>query len=757
VNARLLIFDEGGTGLVELVSSLRGEPGLELLAASSRQEALSLLSDRRVDAVLAAEDSTSAGGDGFLEEVARRFPEVVRLALEEDSPARRSAPAGAGPPRPGTVPRSWTGARVRQALRAALRARAIERELALFKKSRAVSDAQLERARRIALRLEEPKSLGEILVELGQLPRSEYERLLAARRRELSIAEILREQGSLDARAFERYLEAKRQEPAKTDRAILVEGGLATEEQFLRALSVKHDIPYVEPEVALVDRSLLSKASIPYLLRHKVLPLRVEGGILTAVLADPSNEPLRGELERIFGAKLSPCCAPSDRIVEALHTLERLREGAVAGGGTSLQYHEIEAGALEDDTGEGAIQIVDYLLLRAIELGASDLHIEPLRNKVRVRARVDGTLRPLTDLPADFAPRVASRVKILAGADIAEKRLHQDGRIFVKAGGRDIDIRVSTYASMFGETLVLRLLDRKRGLLPLEQLSFHPKALAVLRDFVLRTSSGIILVTGPTGSGKTTTLYSFVDYLNDPSLKVITCENPVEYVLDGVVQCSVNEKTGPTFADSLRAIVRQDPDVIVVGEIRDRETASLAVEAALTGHKVLSTLHTEDSVGAAVRLLDMGVEPYLVSSTLGAVVAQRLVREVCPDCRRPAEPRREDLRFLGLDRAELAGCDLVEGAGCAGCGGAGFRGRFAIHEVLLPDDELRDAILRRAPSRELRALARRTPAFLTLQEDGVLKAIAGRTTLGEIVANAPRDGSPRPVARLKEEAWITRL
>ncbi len=757
MQATVLLVGPDLEPLRQVEYALRRESGIHLLRTTSPDEALAVLSGQEVDAVVATGDLDEPDGAGFIEEVGRRFPRVARLAIAdgEDGEAAERRPQAAMSV--GRLERPWTEARVRAAVKATLRERAIEREIGPLRASRAVSEAQLERARRVALQLERPKPIGEILVELGQLARAEYERFLAEWRRQAPIAEILLEQGALAERALRTYREAKQREPDRSDRAILVDGGLVTEEQYLKALCLKHDIPYIEPEVALVDPSLLARASIPYLLRHKVLPLRMENGVLTAAVADPTDTGFLGDLERVFGAKVSPCCACSDRIVEALHTLERLRSGGGSAAATSLQYHEIQGAPLEDDAGEGAIQIVDYLLLRSIELGASDLHIEPLRNKVRVRARVDGMLRPLTDLPADFAPRVASRVKILSGADIAERRLHQDGRIFVRAGGRDMDIRVSTYASMFGETLVLRLLDRKRGLLPLEELCFHPRALVALREVVLRASSGMILVTGPTGCGKTTTLYSFVDHLNDPSLKVISCEDPVEYVLDGVVQCSVNEKTGPTFADSLRAIVRQDPDVIVVGEIRDRETAALAVEAALTGHKVLSTLHTEDSVGAAVRLLDMGIEPYLVSSTLGAVVAQRLVREVCLDCRRSADPSREDLKFLGLERSGLAGCDLVQGAGCPRCGGAGFRGRLGIHEVLVPDDDFRDAILRRAPSRELRALARRTHAFLSLQEDGVLKAIAGRTTLGEIVANAPRDGSPRPLAQLKEAAWTARF
>jgi type IV pilus assembly protein PilB len=300
------------------------------------------------------------------------------------------------------------------------------------------------------------------------------------------------------------------------------------------------------------------------------------------------------------------------------------------------------------------------------------------------------------------------------------------------------------------------LLDRRRGLIPLDALAFEPRILATLREIVLRSSSGLVLITGPTGSGKTTTMYSFVDFTKDETLKIISCENPVEYVLDGTTQCSVNEKSGPTFADSLRAIVRQDPDVIVVGEIRDGTTAELATEAALTGHKVFSTFHTEDGVATVIRLLEMKVEPFLVASTLACVIAQRLVRRICPNCRRPVEPSKKDLRFLGLNRDYLRGVPLLAGAGCPECGGTGYKGRMGIHEVLLLDDDFRDAILQRAPSKDLRRIAKTIPGFLTLQEDGLLKVAAGYTSLSEIADNAPRDRDLRDLPTIRDVAAMRR-
>jgi type IV pilus assembly protein PilB len=619
-----------------------------------------------------------------------------------------------------------------------------------------VTGEQLKRARRVATRMQQPKPLGEILVEMGQLARSEHDRVVRIYRSQLTLASILHEDGVLDEAKMARYEEAKASDPDKTEREILLGKDLVTEEQFLKALSIKHDIPYVEPDVSLVDTELLSRIPISYLIKQRVLPFRASEDRLTMLMSDPLNGDLIQDLERTYGMQVAPCGAPSDKILEALKTLERLKDSSVEDT-TTLEYHEIRQTSGGEDTVEGAVRIVDHLIYQAIELGASDLHIEPLRSKVRVRVRVDGVLRGLTDLPVDFAPRITARCKVLASMDIAERRLHQDGRFFVRTENRDVDIRVSSYATISGETLVLRLLDRRRGLIPVDRLGFEPRVLTMLREIVLRTSSGLVLITGPTGSGKTTTMYSFVDFVNSESLKVITCENPVEYILEGTTQCSINEKNGPTFGDSLKAIVRQDPDIIVVGEIRDKTTAALAAEAALTGHKVFSTFHTEDAVTAVIRLLEMGLEPFLVASTLSCIVAQRLVRRVCQDCARQGKYTRRDLRFLGLSSEELSGIPLAEGAGCSACGGTGFKGRSGIHEVLLLDDDFRDAILCRAPSKELRHLARKLHGFLTLQEDGLLKVVAGVTTLSEVADNAPRDPESRPVPTIQEVAAMRRF
>ena len=620
-----------------------------------------------------------------------------------------------------------------------------------------VSPKDIERAERIRARLETPRPLGDVLLEMGAVSQDKLEVVERRRRQRMSLVELLIEDGALEQEGAEAYWEAKAAEPTPTDRQALIESGLVKEEDYLKALGSRLDIPFIEPAIGEIQTDLYQKIPFAYLLKNLVLPLRADDGSLQVVVAYPEDEAVIAEVEQTFGMRTKRYCSTVFRVTETLRTLERLRGKPADRDAFKIQYRELDhAKEGQQESGEEAIQLVDYLLSRAVEMGASDLHIEPNLNRIRVRVRVDGVLHHLTDLPVDFTARVIARIKILARADVTEKRHHQDGKIHVRVGGSEIDIRVSTYVSMFGETVVLRLLDRDRGILPLVDVGFQPRAFSTLEEVVLRSSSGLVLTVGPTGSGKTTTLYSFIDHANDPTEKVISAEDPVEYVIDGVVQCSVNEKTGPTFADSLRAIVRQDPDTIIVGEIRDGTTAHLAVEAALTGHKVFSTFHTEEAVGTFVRLLEMGIEPFLVASTISAVIAQRLVRRLCYDCQIPHRPTPAELRFLNIEREEASGYRFLATKGCSSCAGTGFRGRVAVHEVLVPDDRFRQAVLDRASSSELRVLARTLPEFLTIQEDGILKAMAGITSLQEIIENAPRDTGARSLSDLKKIARTRR-
>ncbi len=376
------------------------------------------------------------------------------------------------------------------------------------------------------------------------------------------------------------------------------------------------------------------------------------------------------------------------------------------------------------------IRLINALLAEAVKEGASDIHIEPFEEKLVVRFRIDGVLREVLQPKRSLAPLIISRIKVMAKLDIAEKRLPQDGRISLRVGGRAVDVRVSTLPSSHGERVVLRLLDKQAGRLDLEQLGMKPAELAAMESLI-RRPHGIILVTGPTGSGKTTTLYAVLSRLNDRSRNVITVEDPIEYYLPGINQTQVNIKVDMTFARGLRAILRQDPDIVMVGEIRDLETAEIAVQASLTGHLVLSTLHTNTAVGTITRLRDMGVEPFLLSSSIIGVLAQRLVRRLCPDCKEAHAATAADLTTLGLKPLDQQDITLYRPVGCKACNQLGYRGRLGIFELVLVDDKIQDLIHDGAGEHELEKFARRHTAGM--RQNAADKVLAGETSLEEMV------------------------
>jgi general secretion pathway protein E len=386
-----------------------------------------------------------------------------------------------------------------------------------------------------------------------------------------------------------------------------------------------------------------------------------------------------------------------------------------------------------DDDDAPIIRYVNAIIFKASSERASDVHIESFEDKLKVRFRVDGVLYDVASEEKSFQAAIISRIKVMAGLNIAEKRLPQDGRIGLKIAGKEVDIRVSTVPTQFGERIVMRLLDKTGAVLDLEQLGIEPRNLSMLKK-LLDKPNGIVLVTGPTGSGKTTTLYACLTYINKPDLNILTVEDPIEYQLDGIGQMQVNSKIDFTFASGLRAILRQDPDVVMVGEIRDAETAEIAIQASLTGHLVLSTLHTNDSAGAVSRLIDMGVEPFLVSSSLLAVVAQRLVRRLCKHCRVPYEISDAELRELSLNPATVQTRTAYKAGqtDCPHCQGSGYTGRLGIHELLIIDDEVRSQILQRLDSNSIKNSAIKR-GFATLRADGGLKVLAGVTTVEEVL------------------------
>ena len=478
--------------------------------------------------------------------------------------------------------------------------------------------------------------------------------------------------------------------------------------------------------------------SVRYLKENRCLPVRLDSGKVLLAMADPADEEVRQTLEVALGTTVEVLSAPEEEILELIQSvyepgspMSRL-VGDLETDELDLGREETtEIGHLRDMAREAPIiQLVNLLLLRAIDLGASDIHLEPFEHEFRVRYRKDGLLFEAESPPKGLQAAVLSRLKIMSRLDIAERRLPQDGRFRLKVKGRDIDFRVSTIPTLLGESMVIRILDQEKVILDLNRLGFPPRELERF-DALIHKPYGMILVTGPTGSGKTTTLYAALERINSPEKKIITIEDPVEYRLRGVTQMQVKPGIGLTFARGLRHIVRQDPDIILVGEIRDRETAEIAIHAALTGHLVFSTLHTNDSAGAITRLLEMGIEDYLLASALIGVLAQRLVRLICPACRVKYASVTHQIKGLAKSPPFAVKQHYI-GQGCSNCAHTGYQGRVGIFELLQVNEEIRRFILNRADAVALGQVAQRQ-GMKTLAEDGWDKVSQGLTTVQEVL------------------------
>jgi len=509
-----------------------------------------------------------------------------------------------------------------------------------------------------------------------------------------------------------------------------------------RTLAAAYDLPFAEHVVpGDVEIELLTRLPMQFARRNAVLPLHRNGHELVVATADPRALGPLDDLRVLYGQPVRPLVVPGDVLTDAINRSYDLASGSAAElmGDLDEERLDLIATELEEprdllEAGDEApiIRLVNSLLFQAVKDRASDIHIEPFERTLAVRFRIDGILYDVISPPKRFQPIIISRVKIMAGLDIAEKRLPQDGRLRAKVAGKDIDVRVSVVPTAYGERVVLRLLDRSSTLLGLEELGLTGRNLALVERLV-RQSHGIVLVTGPTGSGKTTTLYAALSTINSTERNIITIEDPIEYQLAGVGQIQVNPKIDLTFANGLRSILRQDPDVIMVGEIRDGETAEIAIQAALTGHLVFSTLHTNDSASAVTRLVEMGTEPFLVSSSVIAVMAQRLVRRVCEGCRRSAHPTAEALAEIGLTAEAVAGRTIwATGAGCPACKQTGYRGRTGIHELLVVDDDVRALIMKNTDAAAIRRAAT-AAGMTTLRGDGAAKVLAGATTIEEVL------------------------
>ncbi|HET9540357.1 MAG TPA: type II secretion system ATPase GspE, partial [Candidatus Limnocylindria bacterium] len=517
------------------------------------------------------------------------------------------------------------------------------------------------------------------------------------------LGEIFVQEGLTTPDVVERAL-ARAQTTGELVGEALVALGAVTEDDVLRALALQQNLPYLWREEMPSTVPVLKNVSAKYLRQYRVVPISIEGSVLTVASADPLNTIIADELRQATGLTVKLVVSSPAGILEAIDRsydgaatpLQRIVEGMEDEGGPG---GDEDVNHLRDMAFEApVVRLVNLLVENAIAAEASDIHIEPFEDTLRIRYRIDGLLYDQEAPPRRLQAAVTSRIKIMSEMNIAERRLPQDGRIRVTLHGQRVDIRVSTMPTVHGESIVMRLLQRATVFLPLEKLGFPANTLARFESLIKRPH-GIVLVTGPTGSGKTTTLYAALDKINSPGVKIITVEDPVEYQLKGVNQIPVKAKIGLTFANGLRHIVRQDPDVILVGEIRDLETAEIAIQASLTGHLVFSTLHTNDAPGAITRLQDMGVEPYLVASVLEGVLAQRLVRRICQACRVPDTPSQADLDALGI-RASLD-VTLYRGKGCEDCRGTGYQGRTGIFELLVADETVQSLIHSKAPESQL--------------------------------------------------------
>ncbi len=501
---------------------------------------------------------------------------------------------------------------------------------------------------------------------------------------------------------------------------------LADETAVWRVLAKAHGLKFVDPQKLQPQAEAVKKVPKEQIEQNEALPVLLKDGVLWVAIDDPVRVFVADNLGFLAGCSVQCALMPPQALKQALRKVTGGGEAAKAGA----------AGGAGSGAGEGddapIIRLVAKTIDEALQQRASDIHVEPFQQRLRIRYRVDGVLKEIASLEPTLLAPMTSRLKIMAGLDIAERRKPQDGRISFRTQGRDIDIRTSVLPGSHGETIVMRLLDKERGLMSLQGLGFEGADRERFSRIIGRPN-GIVLVTGPTGSGKTTTLYAALQELNRPDVKIITAEDPVEFNIRGINQCQVKSRIGLTFARILRAMLRQAPNVILVGEIRDKETAEIAVQAALTGHLVFSTLHTNDSASAITRLCDMGVKPFLVAASVQAVLAQRLLRVLCKECKQPHEPSATDLRSIGVDPNNVSGATCFRAQGCPACNHTGYRGRLGIYELLQMDNTLREMTFRAEPMVRLREYAWQSGGMSTLVQDGARKVLQGHTTIQELL------------------------
>jgi len=598
-----------------------------------------------------------------------------------------------------------------------------------------ITKEQLSYAIRVNKKMATPQTLLQTLIELGYTSADKVKQALCSSSLNIRLGDLLVELGYLKETDLRQALGIQKEIGGKKRLGeILVEGGFIEERRLLETLSYQVGFPVISTSFSKLDKSLFNVMPANICEEYDILPISKEGNVVTVAFADPLDRNAFIAAERFFGSNFSPAIISRSSIKEAL----------------AARQQSIEPAAVVSDENT-IIGIINTLLDDAIQENASDIHMEPMHDRLRVRFRRDGVMQHHKDFLKAMAPQLSSRIKIMGQADIAEKRRHQDARVLYasRKHGVNVDLRVSFFITIYGENIVIRLLSSKTSLLNLKEIGMAPRMLESFIYNAVDTPTGVMIITGPTGSGKTNTLYSCVDYINDIHTSIITAEDPVEIVIDGICQCSINPKIGVTFEETLRHIVRQDPDVIVLGEVRDKFSAEIAFEAALTGHKVLTTFHTEDSIGALLRLLTMQIESFLIASTITCVVAQRLLRRVCTSCAEPYQPTPLDLSRLYVTASDIAGANFMRGRGCKACGHSGYKGRIGVFELLMMNEVLRNAILENKNSLEIRRLSIESAGLVSLFEDGLVKAAQGLVSVQEIITDLPKRGKPRPISELR--------
>ena len=551
-----------------------------------------------------------------------------------------------------------------------------------------------------------------------------------------SLGESLVDDGIITAEQL-KEVQAQERKTGQRLRKVIVSMGLIDEADLVEFLSNKCGVPRIELDNYLIDPKIIELLPEELARKHEIIPVLKIGNRITCAMVDPWNIFALDEVRAKTNLVVEPAVATESEIKQALDehygargSMEEILETISKEKTGIKEGKEIDINMLAGIVKEPVvIKLVNLTIMDAVRQGASDIHIEPEEEALKVRFRVDGVLHEVPSPPKHLQSAIISRIKIMANLDIAERRIPQDGRCNIKMEGRQIDIRVSCVPTIYGENVVLRLLDVATALLTMDKLGLGEENVERYQKLIGRPH-GLVLVTGPTGSGKTTTLYASLDKINTVDKNIITVEDPVEYKLAGIRQIQVNSKVNLTFANALRSILRQDPNVIMVGEVRDSETADIAIHAALTGHLVFSTLHTNDAAGAITRLIDMGIEPFLVSSSVLAVLAQRLVRTICPECKEEYLPSKEEIKDIGLP--EEGRFKFYKGKGCPKCVETGYRGRIGIYELMVIDEKVRNLITAKAPTGEIKKAAQ-AQGMITLKEDGIRKAMKGLTTVEEVL------------------------